>query len=106
MASNLNTITVANLLNIIARLEDRVKLLERIMQGQPIAVVRIADASITNAKILSLSADKITTGQLSVTTSIFIGDVSSGDYIEESGGDVNIVMFKDDVAQFLFGQQT
>lgn len=76
MASNLSSLDKAQLSRIIARLDERVRKVERILQGQPIATVRIADAaistakiqdaSITNAKIGSLSADKITTGTLTV----------------------------------------
>lgn len=99
----LNTLEEKNILRDIARIEKEIQQLEALLSGVPISVVRIADASITNAKIQSLSVDKLTSGQLSVTTDVFIGDPDSGDYIVESGGDLNIVMYKNDVAQLLIG---
>jgi hypothetical protein len=70
--SSLNSLTKENITQIIAEQEARIKRLENLLQGQPISVVRIADASITNAKIQSLSADKITTGTLNVGVAIKI----------------------------------
>lgn len=62
----LNTITKETLSEDIKRIKDRITQLERLLSGQPIGTARIADAAITNAKIESLSADKITTGTLQV----------------------------------------
>lgn len=67
-----NTLSASDILDVIASQEKRIKKLEALLQGQPISVVRIADASITNAKIASLSADKITTGTLNVNVAIKI----------------------------------
>lgn len=99
----LNTLEEKNILRDIAKIEKDIELLEALLSGAPISVVRIADASITNAKIQSLSVDKLTSGQLSVSTDVYIGDPGSGDYIIESGGDLNIVMYKNYVAQLIIG---
>lgn len=72
MSVQTNKVTVTDLNNVLNSLNNRIEQLERLLQGQPISIVRIADASITNAKIVSLSADKITTGTLAVQVSIFI----------------------------------
>ncbi len=103
--SNLTTLSRDDIFDVIAAQERRIARLEAMLQGQPIATVRIADAAITNAKIVSLSVDKLTTGQLSVATTVYIGDPDSGDYIEESGGDVRIVMYKDDIPQLIIGNE-
>jgi hypothetical protein len=88
--SNNNTLQAKDLLQILAEQERRIKQLELILQGQPISIVRIADASITSAKIESLSADKITTGTLSVGVAITIpNDDNTADVVligYQSGG--------------------
>jgi hypothetical protein len=61
-----------NLERLIATLSQQVSVLERKLNGEPIGEVRIADAAITNAKIDTVSADKITTGTLSVNVAIRI----------------------------------
>jgi hypothetical protein len=76
MSINTNSVTATDLNNILQRLNKRVEQLELLLQGQPIAVVRIADASITNAKIQSLSVDKLETGTLSVLVSIYLRNES------------------------------
>lgn len=70
--ANLNSLSKDDILQIIAAQERRIKKLESLLQGVPIATVRIADAAITSAKIDTLSADKITTGTLSVGVAIKI----------------------------------
>lgn len=74
--SNLTTLTKDSILQIIAEQELRIKKLEALLQGQPIGTVRIADAAITSAKIQSVSADKITTGTLSVGVAIKVRNPS------------------------------
>jgi hypothetical protein len=69
---SLNTIEQDNILEVVARQEQRIAQLEAMLNGQGIRMARIADASITDAKIQSLSADKITTGTLSVGVTIRI----------------------------------
>lgn len=64
--SSINTLEKDQLLRVIARQGERISNIERMLQGVPIATVRIANASITSAKISDLSADKITTGTLIV----------------------------------------
>jgi hypothetical protein len=100
---SLNTLQKNSLLSELADLNIRIKRLEAMLQGQPIDSVRIKDAAITDAKIVSLSADKITTGQLSATTNIDIGDSDDGDYIRMDGNNIRIVMYKDGTAQLVIG---
>ena len=70
--SDLNKVSAEDLYSILNSLNNRIAKLEGLLQGQPINIVRIADASITNAKIDSLAADKITTGTLAVSVAIYI----------------------------------
>ncbi len=70
--NSLTTLTKDSILQIIAEQEKRIKKLEALLQGQPIGTARIADAAITTAKIVSVSADKITTGTLSVGVAITV----------------------------------
>ena len=72
MSSGLNKVSASDLVSILDSLNRRIGQLERVLQGQPVNIVRIADASITNAKIDTLSANKITTGTLAVLVSISI----------------------------------
>lgn len=69
---SLNTIEQDNILEVVANQEKRIAQLEAMLNGQGIRTARIADASITNAKIKSISANKITTGTLQVGVSIYI----------------------------------
>jgi hypothetical protein len=69
---SLNSLEQDNILRVVARQEERIKKLEAILTGQGLRTANIADAAITNAKVESLSADKITTGTLSVEVSIYI----------------------------------
>lgn len=57
---------------ILATAVSQLNELERKLNGEPIGEVRIADAAITNAKIVNVSADKITTGTLQATVGIGI----------------------------------
>jgi hypothetical protein len=89
--AGLNSLSKADILQIIAAQEKRIKKLESLLQGVPIGTVRIADAAITSAKIESLSADKITTGTLSVGVAIKVrnpGDTADVVLIgfQEGGG--------------------
>lgn len=78
--SNLNTLSKDDILQIIAAQEKRINKLEALLQGQPIDTARIATAAITNAKIGSVSASKITTGSLQVNVAITIrNDADDGD---------------------------
>lgn len=82
----LNTLERDLLIRKIAQNDLRIKGLENILQGQPIRTVKFADAVITAAKIAGLSADKITTGTISVGEQILIHD-----------GTVNRIMITHDV---------
>lgn len=99
-----NTLEEANMLRTLQSFIARIEAIEGMLQGRQISIARIKDATITNAKITDLSADKLTSGQLAVTTDIDIGDPTSGNYIHESGGDVQIVMYKSSVAQLVIGR--
>jgi hypothetical protein len=74
MADKLNAIEQAKLSRQIAQTQDRIRRLEQLLQGQPLAVIRFIDASITSAKIEGLSADKLTSGTMSVGEKILISD--------------------------------
>lgn len=69
---SLNVLERDNILQVVSRQEERIRRLEAMLNGQGIRTARIADAAITDAKIESLSADKITTGTLDVEVSIKI----------------------------------
>ena len=103
MNVQLNSLSKDDLLQVLASLESRISLLERFLQGEPIGTVRIADLAVTNAKILSLAVDKLTTGTLNVNTLFDIGDVDGGNYIEIDGGSTTLIMYKDDVDQLMMG---
>lgn len=100
----LTSIEQATLGRRMARNADRIKKLEGFFQGQQLGTVRFADATIINAKIGSLSASKLTTGELNVATDFDIGDVSD-DGIRFSGGDIRISMFNGGVEQLIIGMQ-
>jgi hypothetical protein len=69
-----NILEQARLIRRLAVNSEKIKKLESFLKGQPLGTVRFADASITNVKISSLSADKITTGTVSVGEEIIISD--------------------------------
>jgi len=87
---SLNSIEQDNIISVVNRQEERIARLEALLNGQGIRTARIADASITNAKIASLSADKITTGTLGVSVAIKIrnedDDADQGLIGYQSGG--------------------
>ena len=87
---SLNTLTKADILSIIAEQSRAIDKLERLLQGQPIGTVRIADLAVTDAKIASLSADKITAGTLIVA--VGVGESGSGGILVD-GENVRIVMY-------------
>ena len=86
-----NTLERALLMRKLSQNSDRIKRLESLLQGQPLSVVKIADASITEAKIGSLAVSKLTTGQLAVGTLFDIGDVIGGNYIR-AGLNANTIL--------------
>lgn len=103
--SSLTTLSKENILQVIASQEKRIAKLEALLQGQQIGTVRIANASIGSAKIQSLSVSKLTTGVLSANTLVYIGAPGSGNYIEQDGGEVRIVMYKDAIPQMVMGSE-
>lgn len=71
---NLTTMETYQLNREVARLQERIKKARAILSGQPYKTVRFKDAAITNAKIVQLAADKITTGVLQVGQMILVND--------------------------------
>ena len=100
---SVTTLQVEDIKRIIAEYDRQIKNIEAMLQGQPITTVRIKNLAVTNAKIESISADKITTGQLDVGTTINIGSIAGGDYILIDGGEIRILMYKSSIAQFGMG---
>lgn len=86
---NLNSIEQDNIISVVNRQEERIARLEALLNGQGIRTARIADASITNAKIASLSADKITTGTLTATVAIKIRN-------EDDDADQGLIGYQED----------
>lgn len=74
MRQNLTTMEAYKLGREVARLKERIARARAILSGQPLTTVRFRDAAITNAKILELAADKITTGVLDVGQMILVSD--------------------------------
>lgn len=70
---SLNKLDQDTLTREIAQLKIRVSRLNAILSGQQIGGVRIRDLAVTDAKIVSVSADKITTGTLQVGEYILVG---------------------------------
>jgi hypothetical protein len=79
----------SNLVALVNQLTLRVQSLENTLNGSPNATARIANASITDAKISSLSAAKITAGNLVVP--VDVGDPASG-YIRLDGVNNRIII--------------
>ena len=86
---SLNSIEQENIISVVNRQEERIARLEALLNGQGIRTARIADASITNAKIASLSADKITTGTLTATVAIKIRN-------EDDSADQGLIGYQED----------
>lgn len=84
----LSVLEQAKLNRILSTNSDRIRRLESILRGQQFGTVRFADASILEAKISSLIADKIDSGQIAVGEEIRINDgsndiiVITSDYIK------------------------
>lgn len=70
----LNTTSRESLLQDLADLRNNVKTMESILLGQTFGTQRIKDLGITNAKVVSITADKITAGTLDVGEYILVGD--------------------------------
>jgi len=86
---SLNSIEQDNIISVVNRQEERIARLEALLNGQGIRTAKIADASITNAKIASLSANKITAGDLIVA--VDIGNPASG-YVRLDGTNNRIIV--------------
>lgn len=100
MISQLNSLSRDDIYRVIADQERRINQIMALLQGQPIGTVRIADAAITDAKIQSLSADKITTGTLVVQ--VGVGESVDGSIVLD-GVNVRITMSDADNMRLLIG---
>jgi len=69
----INTLDQDTLIREISQLKSRVSRLMAIFSGQQIDGLHIKDLAVTDAKIESVSADKITTGTLQVGEYIYVG---------------------------------
>lgn len=68
--SSVSSLEKESLIRQYNEMSNRIAVIERLLQGQPISTVRIADASITNAKIQGLAAEKILAGNLIVQVGV------------------------------------
>lgn len=74
MPKQLNIIERATLARRLEVNKRRIDQLESLLAGVPIRTVRFADLSVIEAKIESLSADKITAGSLEIGEKILVSD--------------------------------
>ena len=74
MPEGLNIIQRAKLSRRLKVNQKRVDKLEELLAGQPVGTAHFQDLAITLAKITDVSADKITTGTLSVGEQIIVND--------------------------------
>jgi len=86
---SLSVLEKSSLIRKIQRLRSRVAELENLLSGTSINIARLLDLAITNAKIASLAADKITAG--SFTVQIDVGNPASG-YIRFDGANNRFVI--------------
>jgi hypothetical protein len=70
----INSLQQDTLLRKIAQNNVRIKRIEALLSGQPLSGIRFANAIITAAKIANISADKITSGSISVGQEITVND--------------------------------
>ncbi len=80
----LNTLEKLQLDRQIARITEDLRRVERLLQGQPIDTVRIADLAVTSAKIESLVAGKVDADTLSAIVAL-LGDVTVGNALNGDG---------------------
>lgn len=76
MAQNLTTMETYKLSREVARLQERLARARAMLNGEPLKTVRFQDAAFTNAKIVALAAEKITSGALQVGQMILVSDGS------------------------------
>ncbi len=80
----LNTLEKLQLDRQIARITEDLRRVERMLQGQPIDTVRIADLAVTSAKIESLVAGKVDADVLSAIVAL-LGNVTVGNALDGDG---------------------
>jgi len=90
--ADLNVIEKANLFRDVARIIERINVIERKLSGDQIDSVRIKDAAITNAKIDSLTWDKGQGGTLSLGGAANVDGVLS----LKDASDVEKILFDKD----------
>jgi len=98
---NLISLEASTLTRYIQDLENRIDRMERLLSGEQLGTAKFADASITNAKITSLVADKITTGDFIVA--IDIGNPASG-YLRLDGANNRFVGHNGTTNKMVMGQ--
>jgi hypothetical protein len=101
---NLTALEQATLSRKISQIGVRIKRMEDLFNGKPIATVMFMDAIITSAKIASISAGKITTEEMNIGTNIYIGSVASGNYIKKSASDLRIVQYIGGIPRIIIGE--
>ncbi len=94
MPKQLNIIERATLARRLQRNQRRLDQLESLLSGIPLRTVKFADLAITDAKIKSVEADKITAGIISVLTQLG-GSTSDNTKIELDGENIRIILYKD-----------
>lgn len=91
--AGITAIEAQRLIRQLSYLTARLNEIDAMLNGRAyINLVRLVNVLITNAKIASLSADKITSGQLSVTTDLYIGNPATGGYIQYDGPNTRIIL--------------
>lgn len=76
---------------------------ESLFEDESVNTYSVINNAITNSKISNMSVDKLTSGQLSVTTTLDIGSVGSGNYIRDDGGNVRTIMYRNGIPQLVIG---
>ena len=99
---NFNALEKAALLRKISFDKARITRLENLLKGSGLTTVHFADASIDEAKIGSMSVDKLISGLLSITTEFNVG--SGDNYLQMIGGDNQILMYNNGICQMVIGE--
>jgi len=98
--ADLNVIEKANLFRDVARIIERINVIERKLSGDQIDSVRIKDAAITNAKVDTLSGNKIIVNTMdadrilasTIDVAVDVGTGTGGAYVRLDGVNNRIVV--------------
>lgn len=102
MLNDFNSLEREGLLRQLSYLRARLLAIEGMLNGRAyIDIARIATAIVTNAKIGSVGANKITTAQMNVATDLYVGDPNEGGYIHFDAANDRIVLYDDDNARMV-----